>query len=246
LIHADETSWYEKHKKAWLWVFISTTTCLFMIGARTKEMTQRIINDRFNGWLMSDGYVSYRFYKKRLRCLTHLYRKAKGLSESQHEEAVNFGQAALALLNNIYDSVREARLNGSSSIKDEFNQKLTVFKMLCQQHRESEIPKVKSLSREFLNDWEAIFKILEYPQFPLTNNEAERALRHWVIVRRLSLGSQSEDGSKAVAILASMIETIKLRGRDVITILADTIKGFKTGDRPLNLTLTNSELKAAA
>ena len=246
LCHADETTWHEQNKKKWLWVFISATACLYMVGGRNKEMAETIINDRFNGWLMSDGYVSYRFYKRRLRCLAHLKRKAKWLSESRHKEAVNFGIKTLRLLKLIFDAVYDARLNGSGSIKLKFIQKLAEFKMFCISHFNSAIAKVRALAVEFLNDWIAIFRILEYPQLPLTNNEAERALRHWVIARRLSLGSQSKLGSKALGLLASMIETAKLRGRDVITTLADTIKGFKTGDKALNLTLTNVKLEIAA
>jgi transposase len=38
--------------------------------------------------------------------------------------------------------------------------------------------KTHELAVEFLNDWGAIFAVLSDPLWPLTNNEAERALRH--------------------------------------------------------------------
>ena len=56
-------------------------------------------------------------------------------------------------------------------------------------------------------DWDIIFTALDYPHLPLTNNEAERALRHWVILRRISYGTRTEQGSRIFAILASVIET---------------------------------------
>jgi len=34
-----------------------------------------------------------------------------------------------------------------------------------------------------LNDWDTFWVVLDYPELPLTNNEAERALCHWVIAR---------------------------------------------------------------
>jgi len=52
---------------------------------------------------------------------------------------------------------------------------------------------------------------LAYPHLPLTNNEAERALRHWVILRNISHGTRTEDGSRIFAILISVIETCKVR-----------------------------------
>jgi len=65
---------------------------------------------------------------------------------------------------------------------------------------------------ELLNDWEAIFQVLSHPELPLTNNAAERALRHWVILRKLSLGTRTPVGSRVVALLASVIDTCRQRG----------------------------------
>ena len=44
--------------------------------------------------------------------------------------------------------------------------------------------------------------------------KAERALRHWVIARRISQGTRTEQGSRVVALLASVIDTC--RKRDVL------------------------------
>ena len=46
---------------------------------------------------------------------------------------------------------------------------------------------------------------------PLTNNAAERILRHWVIARRISFGTRSEQGSRALALFASVIDTCRAR-----------------------------------
>ena len=55
----------------------------------------------------------------------------------------------------------------------------------------------RALAVELLNDWEAIFAVLHQTNLPLTNNDAERALRHWVIARRLSHGTRTAAGSRA-------------------------------------------------
>ena len=68
-----------------------------------------------------------------------------------------------------------------------------------------------ALAREFLNDWEAVWIVLAHPYLPLTNNEAGRALRHWVIARLLSQGTRTEQGSRAFALLASVIATCHRR-----------------------------------
>jgi transposase len=71
--------------------------------------------------------------------------------------------------------------------------------------------KTRALAVEMLNDWDVIFTVLDHPQLPLTNNEAERALRHWVILRRISYGTRTDQGSRIFAILASVIETCRIR-----------------------------------
>jgi hypothetical protein len=41
--------------------------------------------------------------------------------------------------------------------------------------------------------------------------EPNRALRHWVITRRITYGTRTEQGSRAFALLASVIETCRKR-----------------------------------
>jgi hypothetical protein len=48
-----------------------------------------------------------------------------------------------------------------------------------------------------------------------TNNASERALRHAVIWRKLSFGTQSAGGSRFVETMLTMIETCRQQSRDV-------------------------------
>ncbi len=57
--------------------------------------------------------------------------------------------------------------------------------------------KLKALASEILNDWDAVVAAVNNPNLPLTNNEAERALRHAVIARRISYGTRTHEGSIA-------------------------------------------------
>ena len=83
--------------------------------------------------------------------------------------------------------------------------------------------------RELLNDWEAIFQVLAHPELPLTNNEAERALRHWVIARKLSFGTRTAQGSCAYGLLASVIETCRKRQQLPWGYLAQVIRARRAG-----------------
>jgi transposase-like protein len=109
LLHADETSWKEHGQLTWLWVFISATTTVFLIGTRSKAFLHSAIGSVLQGWLMSDGYWAYRDYANRLRCLTHLLRKARGLEESLDGQAQRFGRALREHLEGVMAAVYAAR-----------------------------------------------------------------------------------------------------------------------------------------
>ncbi|NEX15442.1 MAG: hypothetical protein C1943_02095 [Halochromatium sp.] len=46
----------------------------------------------------------------------------------------------------------------------------------------------------------------------MRHNAAEQALRHWVIARRIMMGTRNEAGSRTFTLLASVIETCRKRG----------------------------------
>ena len=58
---------------------------------------------------------------------------------------------------------------------------LAELRAACAHSQGSDHGKTHALAVELLNDWAAIFTVLSHPELPLTNNDAERALRHWVI-----------------------------------------------------------------
>ena len=70
-----------------------------------------------------------------------------------------------------------------------------------------------------MHDWEVIMRPLAERQPPLTNNAAERALRHYVIERHIGHGSRTPAGSRGYALLASVIETCRLRSASVIRLV---------------------------
>lgn len=214
LLHADETPWPEQGAPAlslWLWVFTTAQVTLYYISHRGQELVQTLL-EHFAGRLMSDGWQAYRWLARRLRCWAHLKRKAVGLVESYSREAQAFGQEVLDLWKALYDAVQNAREGPPRSLRDAFEARLHRFRARCEALRTGSHSKTRDLAGEFLNDWEAIFAVLDDPHWPLTNNEAERALRHWVILRKLSHGTRTEGGSRRLALLASVIDTCYRRG----------------------------------
>ena len=72
--------------------------------------------------------------------------------------------------------------------------------------------KTRALARQLRNDFDTFWVTLDHPEWPLTKNVAEQALRHWVIAWRISQGTRTAQGSRTIAVLASVIDTCRKRG----------------------------------
>jgi hypothetical protein len=63
----------------------------------------------------------------------------------------------------------------------------------------------------------------QLPGVPATNNASERALRHAVLWRKTSYGTQTDHGDRLVERLLTMRETCRLQGRRLHDFLTDAI-----------------------
>ena len=128
---------------------------------------------------------------------------AKGMSITGGEPLSGLNlEKTLEYMVDFIEGIYRAREGPGVNPKEEFAEQLAELKEWCEQHRDSQHEKTRQLAREFLNDWQAIWTVLEYPHLPITNNIAERALRHWVIARKISYGTRTKQGSRAFALLA--------------------------------------------
>jgi transposase len=232
LLKADETPWPEQGRTAlWLWVFLTTSTTLFVIAGRGKATVTRILA-HFTGHLMSDGWFSYRDYPHRLRCWAHLLRKAQGLIDSYNADSRVFGHWVLTTLERLIEAVYaacEGPPELAAPLATRYRNDLQTLREACRARLGHAHDKTRALAVEFFNDWDAIFRVLEHPHLPLTNNDAERALRHWVIARRISQGARTPQGSHVFTILASVIATCRQRGHSPWTYITEAITRRRAG-----------------
>ena len=230
LLYVDETSWPELTQLLWLWVFCGQDVVAYWIATRSSELLIALLGSDYQGVLMSDGWHVYRHFLNRLRCWAHLLRKAKGLKESLDPNARLFGQQTLDLLNTLIDAVYAARKQPpNQALTLIYQQRLSAYQVACHAMSTSTHDKTRALAREMINDWDAIFQVLAHPHLPLTNNEAERALRHWVILRNICHGTRTENGTRIFAILISVIETCRVRQQSPWIYLAELIQQRRAG-----------------
>ncbi len=86
------------------------------------------------------------------------------------------------------------------------------------------------MARNLLKAWPALWTFARHAGVEPTNNHAERALRGAVIYRKLSLGSQSEDGERRIERLLSAHTTCRLQHRSLHAYLTDALAAHARGD----------------
>jgi hypothetical protein len=108
----------------------------------------------------------------------------------------------------------------------------------------------KSL-RYWLKNWEYLTVWLREPGTPLDNNEAERALKQFILMRKNSLFFKTEHGAAIGDILATMIQTCRLNGINPWNYLVRIIRNKSDARRnphlylPWNYVESEEEARAA-
>lgn len=90
----DETTWYEKSKKAWLWLTSTSDEAYFKIAAnRSSEVVTEILGDDFDGIASSDRAKAYLVLdpSNRQVCWFHLSRNFQSKVE-RGGQAATFGK----------------------------------------------------------------------------------------------------------------------------------------------------------
>ena len=215
-VHADETGWRMDGRNFWLWAFTDPTFTLYHVDeSRGGKVPLKLLGKAFDGTIIADFYGGYdRLKGPRQRCLTHLMRETRELS--QHDarfadtplarklmrwcrDALRLKKRWSALADEQYEmkvSRMEDRLDGLVRLETDHADALRLRKRL-KKHR-------KELTG-FL--WE---KNLDG-----TNNAAERALRPAVVMRKITGGSRSLAAAASWAKVASLLRTADQRNLGV-------------------------------
>jgi hypothetical protein len=225
IIHIDETPWYQKGKLRWMWVATTALATIFRIGSRRKEELTELIGEAFLGWLVTDGYLAYRNHPRRQRCLAHLIRKGLALAEGYYGAGCDFGRDFVRALRRLIERIHDGEDAQTPAVK----RLMARIKWNCQCNRHVDEKKVRELAGEVLNDWDAVVAFVFDPKLPPTNNDAERALRHAVIARRISFGTRTEEGSRFYAAALSVIDTCRKRGVETWVYAASLIAAARAG-----------------
>jgi transposase len=219
----DETGWREGRGKAWLWVVVTTRGIVFRIvrsragagamGLRGEEPKPILISDRFPA---SEGIK----LKSRQICWAHLRRDFQAMID-RHGDGAEVGRQWLWQSDKLFEywpKVRDGTIQRSTFLQSVAWLRPRARSSL-ERGSQCACTKTAATCGELLRLWDCLWTFTRVAGVEPTNNAAERALRHAVIWRRISGGTDSEAGSRFVERMLSVVATCRQQERNVLEYL---------------------------
>jgi hypothetical protein len=211
-VHVDETGWRIDGRNFWLWVFTSPTFTLYHVDeSRGGKVPLKLLGKAFGGTVIADFYSGYnQLEAPKQRCLTHLMREVKQLSE----EDASFADCPLSqkLMRWCVDALRlKKRWNALKDASYEMKASKLETRLDQLAKMQHEHPAAQRLGKRLVRHRPELTRFLWNEQIDASNNAAERALRPAVVMRKITGGSRSEAGAEAWAKLASLVRTADQR-----------------------------------
>jgi transposase len=234
-VNIDETGWRTAGDKRTLWGALTPTTAVFRIAPdRHEREAKALLGEEFHGVACSDRWWAYDYLdpERRQVCWAHLLRDftahAEGLAAQQA-----FGQAGLAIAAVVFAAWEDFKSDGN---RVRLLERIAALQaelqtLLEEAARKSTKTKYHRLfAKNLLKRWPALWTFTHTDGVEPTNNHAERGLRGAVIYRKLSLGSQSEQGERTIERLLSASLTCRLQQRSLFAYLSDVLHAKTRGD----------------
>jgi hypothetical protein len=211
--HADETSWRTDGQNGYCWLFTADAVSLYLYRAtRSSKVVQEVFGkEALPGYLVVDRYQAY----SRVPCLVqycyaHLLRDVKDTQAefSDEPEVESFTQSIIEKLS------QAMHLTANKAMQDEqYYREAQELKqqMMAACQEGSQHLAIKRWQDFFVEEEGKLYHWAEDRRVPCENNRAERELRPTVIARKVSFGSQAEEGAKTREVLMSVLHTLKKR-----------------------------------
>jgi transposase len=230
--HADETSWRRAGQRMWLWAALSATAACFVIDeTRARSVARDLLGD-FDGILVSDRYGVYAMLDpaRRQVCLAHLARNFIAHAD-RGGAAGRHGARIKGLLDQVMILDRDTRSDGrqlawhDGELRPLHDDLMDALEAGERGHTQD----LATLCANVLDLWPALWSFTEHPDVDATNNRAERAIRHAVLWRKTSTGTQTPDGDRFVERILSIRETCRSQDRPLHPYLVDVHNARLTG-----------------
>lgn len=220
--HMDETSWCENKTRAWLWVFAARLVTVFRIDAHRSEEAAQTLLGSFSGVLVTDRYSAYGnlVLGRRQVCWSHLIRDFTRISEREGESGW-IGQELLSVSHKVF--LWWSRFKSGEKDRAWLLKKISPLRArvgsLLASGQACGHPQTEGTCAEMEKVQSSFWTFVKVEGVEPTNNFAERQIRHGVMWRKTSFGTDSEAGSRFVERILSVVKSLKSQGRNILAFI---------------------------
>jgi transposase len=239
VVNADETGHRTNGDKRWLWTFVARTFVFYQIAtSRGSEVLRAVLGETFAGVLGSDRLPSYLKYvaAQRQLCWSHLIRNFRSaLDLATTPSAKRFCREALVLSRRLFrlwhryrgdPTVRGGPLTRSDLIAKALPIEKAFFR-LGERYLDAASAEVRNLAYALFVHNQHLFTFVHEEGVEPTNNQSERALRIAVQWRKISFGTRSDEGERAVERLLTVTRTCQQQQLNVLVYLTAAIAAHR-------------------
>jgi transposase len=226
-VSSDETATKERNGKAWLWTFVARTFTVFAVRA-TREATAlaELLGETFCGVVTCDRAKMYWRMDRLQWCWAHLKRDFQALIDGGDGQAKRLGYDLRRTACKLFEhwaNYRDGTITRTAFIRRMAPVRREVERLLLR-GAESRNRSIVGMCRELHDHREWLWTFVRVDGIEPTNNASERALRHAVIWRKLSFGTQSNGGSRFVETMLTTIETCRQQRRNVFEFVTAAVQ----------------------
>jgi transposase len=219
--HIDETSWWQGRDKMWLWTAVTKSATVFAIAkSRGADVARGMLGTDARKVVISDRFKGYSWIKRRQYCWAHVDRDLQAMVD-RGGEASEVGRRLLGHSERLFawwHRVRDGTMaRGTLRCYVAFMR--FSFRADLRRGLGCGCARTAGTCRELLAGETHLWTFVRVEGIEPTNNHAERALRHGVIYRKLSGGTDSSSGSRFVERILSVVATCRQQGINVLDYL---------------------------
>jgi transposase len=237
--NVDETGWWQQRQRGWLWAVVTQAVTVFTIAlSRAGTVAQGLIDPSAGQVITTDRYKGYLWLPLRQRqvCWAHLIRDFQAMVDRASAGSA-VGEELLCCSEDLFTwwyRVRDGTLSRST-----FQRYVAGLRPWVRSQLEAgaacACAKTAGTCREILAVEPALWTFARVEGVEPTNNAAERALRHAVLWRKASHGTESGAGSRFVGNILTVVATCRQQGRNVLDYLASCCQAALNGLPPPGL-----------
>lgn len=223
LLHIDETSHYKNGNLGWCWMFTNASSSLIKLtDSRGKKVLEGSVFGENDAIRVTDRYVVYNYFNPEMRqvCWSHLARDFERFAHSFHPGIREIGEYLRYIAYELFGLKKALLLEQISVLRflrrGRILRKRAWYYLKDIAHKTDAVHAAR-VANNIMKCENMMWKFMSDPMnIPLTNNHAERQIRHYVTYRKNSYFTCSERGDRFLERVISLYLTWKQRTQNPV------------------------------